>query len=390
MWYTIDGGITNITFTSNGTIDQGNWTARPHGTVTLIFYANDTASNIAFELVLINKDTVAPIVNIVSPFLDQLLGVNSPNFLVDIDDPILDTMWYSLDNGLTNITFVTNGTFNPSAWSSVLNGTLTIYFYANDLVGNEASDSIIVRVDKFIPTIVINLPTNSTVIETRPSINITVNDVNVDLIWYVVEPYPYIILANNTNQLLPLSIWDALPEGSFTIKLFANDTAGNLNNFYTINLIKDTLDPFVDIVHPLDNATIGSTAPLITLTITEATLDTTWYSIVGINDIFEFPAFTGTDTILINQTAWNSLSNGEVTIIFYANDTLGRISSDSITLEKDVPEVFDWLAFLTDPIVLTIIVAAIAIVVVTVILLRRRKFHRTSDKEVQKIESLWD
>jgi hypothetical protein len=143
-------------------------------------------------------------------------------------------------------------------------------------------------------------------------------------------------------------------------------------------------------VHPLDNTTIGSTAPLITLTITEATLDTTWYSIVGINDIFEFPAFTGTDTILINQTAWNSLSNGEVTIIFYANDSLGRISSDSITLEKDVPEVFDLLAFLTDPIVLTIIGVAIAVVIVTIILVRRRKFHRTSDKEVQKIESLWD
>ena len=389
MWYTIDGGITNITFTINETIDQNSWTATPDGSVTLTFYANDTLGNIGFNSVDVNKDTVAPTINLVSPTLLQLLGVNSPSFIVEIDDPILDTMWYTVNNGLTNITFGTNGTFNPLAWSSVPNGTWTIYFYANDSVGNEASDSVVVEVDKFIPTITVNLPIDETVIATLPIINITVNDTNVDSIWYRVGT-TIITLANNTDQSLNLLIWNALSEGAFTIELFANDTAGNLNNFYTINLIKDISAPIVDIVHPLSNATDSTSAPQITLIIDDATLDTTWYTIVGIDDIFEFNATIGTNVITIDQTAWNSLSEGVVTIIFHANDSLGRISSDSITFNKVVPEVFDFIAFLLSPPVLTIIGVAIAIIVVTVFLVKRRGSHKTSDKEVRRIDSLWD
>ncbi|GAH96069.1 unnamed protein product, partial [marine sediment metagenome] len=143
-----------------------------------------------------------------------------------------------------------------------------------------------------------------------------------------------------------------------------NDTAGNLSNFYTLNLIKDISPPIVDIMNPFPNATFTS-APLITLIITDVTLDTTWYSILGTN--YEFTATVGTNHITINQAAWNSLSEGSVTITFYANDSLGRLDTDSITLNKDIPEdpeVFDWIAFLTDPIVLTIIVSAIAIAIV--------------------------
>jgi hypothetical protein len=391
MWYTIDFGATNITFVANGTIDQTEWTAHSDGSVTLIFYANDSAGNFAFDIRLINKDTVAPTVNIVSPSLLQLLGVTPPSFIVEIDDPILDTMWYSLDDGVTNITFVTNGTFNPSAWmNDVFNGTWTIYFYANDLAGNEASDSVVVRVDKYIPTIIVNLPLDGSVIETQPTINIRVNDTNIDSIWYRVGS-TVIPLANNTDQLLDISIW-LLPEGPYTIEFFANDTAGNLNNLYSVNFIKDITAPFVDIVLPLPNATFTS-APLITLTINDATLNETWYTLDGGATNITFTATPGTNHITIDQTAWNSVPEGPVTIEFYAKDRLDRETSDSITLIRAIPEdpeVFDWIAFLTDPIVLTIIVSAIAIAIVVILLLRRRKFHRTSDKEVKKIESLWD
>ena len=389
MWYSIDGGVTNITFITNGTIDQTEWAAHSDGAVNLIFYANDTAGNIASVLRVINKETATPTINILSPSLFQLLGVNSPSFLVEIDDPILDTMWYSLDNGVTNYTFVTNGTFNSLAWGSVSNGTVTIYFYANDLVGNEAFDSVLVRVDKNIPTITVNLPIDGTVIGTQPIINITINDVNVDSIWYRVGSTVIALplSANNTDQPLNILLWNALPEGPFTIEFFANDTAGNLNSLY-VNLVKDISYPIVTIVHPLANTTYTN-APQITLTINDATLDTTWYIIVGTNYTFEFTHVLGTNIVNINQAAWNALSNGDITFVFYANDSLGRISSDSITLDRNVPEPFDFIAFLFGPVGLTIMGVAVAIIVI-VILLKRRKTHKTSDKEVRKIESLWD
>lgn len=238
------------------------------------------------------------------------------------------------------------------------------------------------------PIVNVILPANNTVVGARPLIQVTAIDVNLDLIWYRVASN-IIFINNNSAELLNLLIWNALPEGPFTIELFANDTTGDVNNSYTINLIKDISAPIVDIVHPLPDAIYGASAPQITLTINDATLDSTWYFIVGTNFTFQFTPTLGTNVITINQAAWNSLSEGNVTIIFYANDSLGRISFDSIRLNKDLPEVFDLIAFLLSPPGLTIIGTAIAIVII-VILLKRRKTHRTSEKEVRKIESLWD
>jgi len=334
--------------------------------------------------------TSAPTINIVSPTTNQYFGATAPDFEVEISDagnPI-DTMWYTIDGGATNITFPTNGTIDQTEWTAHAEGSVTLTFYANNSISEVNSVSVSINKDTGVPTIVVNLPANNTVIVTQPLISVTVNEVNFDKVWYSVDSNIR-FLTNNSAQLLDQLIWNATPEGAFTIELFANDTAGNLNDFYTLNLIKDISAPIVDIVYPLPDEIYSTSAPRIIVTINDATLDSTWYSIVGTNYTFEFTAIIGTNNITIDQDAWNSLSEGEVTIIFYANDSLGRESSDSITIEKDLPEVFDWLAFLTDPIVLTIIGVVIAIVVI-VILVKRRKFHRTSDKEVQKIESLWD
>jgi len=55
MWYTIDGGLNNYTFTNNGTIDQSAWDALSLGSITISFYANDTFEHEASEDVIITK-----------------------------------------------------------------------------------------------------------------------------------------------------------------------------------------------------------------------------------------------------------------------------------------------------------------------------------------------
>ena len=47
MWYTLDGGLHNYTFTDNGTIDPTAWAALLDGPVEIIFYANDTFGHLA-------------------------------------------------------------------------------------------------------------------------------------------------------------------------------------------------------------------------------------------------------------------------------------------------------------------------------------------------------
>jgi len=56
MWYSIDGGLHNYTFTENGTIDQSAWNALPDGSVTISFYAIDIAGNIGTAEITIGKN----------------------------------------------------------------------------------------------------------------------------------------------------------------------------------------------------------------------------------------------------------------------------------------------------------------------------------------------
>jgi parallel beta-helix repeat protein len=55
MWYTLDGGLNNITFSENNTIDQAAWDNLPYGNVNITFYAIDIAGNEAFEGVTVIK-----------------------------------------------------------------------------------------------------------------------------------------------------------------------------------------------------------------------------------------------------------------------------------------------------------------------------------------------
>jgi len=192
-------------------------------------------------------------INIVSPSTNDNFSVIAPDFVVEISDDVdtIDTMWYNL-NGGANITFTTNETIDPNNWTALADGSVILTFYANNSISEVNSASVNINKDTGVPTIVVNLPANNTVILTQPLINVTVNDVNLDKIWYSVDS-TIRFLTNNFAQLLDQLIWNAIQEGAFTIELFANDTAGNLNNFYTLNLIKDISAPIVDIRNPLPN-----------------------------------------------------------------------------------------------------------------------------------------
>ena len=143
MWYTLDGGLHNYTFTeSTGTIDQSAWIAMPDGVITLTFYASDIPENIASAEVNIEKETQEPTIFINSPNMDDIFDVSAPSFIVEISDDNLDSMWYSLDGGITNFLFTTNGTINQTTWSALSEGSVTITFYANDTLANLAFESV--------------------------------------------------------------------------------------------------------------------------------------------------------------------------------------------------------------------------------------------------------
>jgi parallel beta-helix repeat protein len=82
-------------------------------------------------------DIGAPVITIIFPLPDSVFGLVAPNYNISIDDLKLDTIWYTLDGGLTNYTVTAlTGTFNQTAWEALSEGSLTIRFYANDTAGN--------------------------------------------------------------------------------------------------------------------------------------------------------------------------------------------------------------------------------------------------------------
>ena len=115
-----------------------------------------------------------------------------------------------------------------------------------------------------------------------------------------------------------------------------------LNNgeeFYLIQLNyssieAETIDPIIIINSTLQDEVFGDTAPTFNLTISGANLDSVWYTIDNGTHNFTITELTGT----INQTAWNSAANGQVTIKFYANNILGYLGTALTVVIKDVPQ----------------------------------------------------
>ena len=144
MWYTIDGGLHNFTFTENGIINQSAWDGIDDGNITLSFYARDIPRNIGYAEVDIIKDTTAPIIIINSPEEGEKFGKKAPLFNITVIEDNLDLMWYSFDGGLTTYVITDNTVFNQTVWTELAKGEVTIMFYARDILENEATENVTV------------------------------------------------------------------------------------------------------------------------------------------------------------------------------------------------------------------------------------------------------
>jgi uncharacterized delta-60 repeat protein len=95
-------------------------------------------------------------------------------------------------------------------------------------------------------------------------------------------------------------------------------------------VVKFALQTEITINSPNQNEFFGGMAPNFDISIFELNLNTTWYNLNGGANI-TFSGLTGT----INQTIWNNIAEGPVTIRFYANDTMGNEGFSDVLIYKD-------------------------------------------------------
>jgi len=104
------------------------------------------------------------------------------------------------------------------------------------------------------------------------------------------------------------------------------------SKYDVVNIAKDTQAPIIDIISPTSGETFNATAPDFIVNITDDHLDKMWYTVdTGLAN------FTFTANGTINQAAWDALSEGTITIRFYANDTLGHESFEQVSIVIELP-----------------------------------------------------
>ena len=204
------------------------WDTTPDGQVEILFYVNDTAGNLIFDPVTINKDTYAPQISINSPAPNDLFGNSTINFNVEIIDFNLEKMWYTIAGSLINITFSSNGTVDAALWNSFGSGDLTLIFYANDTHGRISTNYVIISKDIDPPGIsIINPTSGETFYITPPEFEIVVIDPHLESVCYTIDGGLTNIIITQYTDFINQSVWDAAPQGDITLKFYARDSLGN-------------------------------------------------------------------------------------------------------------------------------------------------------------------
>ncbi|MFO7796660.1 MAG: hypothetical protein R6W84_10945 [Promethearchaeia archaeon] len=334
LWYEVNGEIVFLENNTQVLLEQSIWDSIVNETsFTIQFFANDTLGNLneAISYTLF-KDEQSPRLQIENPEDGKTYNTKPP-IMVIVYDLNYDSLWYEV-NG--EIVFLENNTevlLDQIIWDLITNETsFTINFYANDTQGNfnEAISYTLFK-DELSPRLQIENPEDGKTYSSRPPIKVIVYDLNYDALWYEVNE-EIVFLSNNTEVLLDQNIWNSIAnETAFTIRFYANDTLGNLNEVISYTLFKDELGPRIQIDEPVDGETY-STRPPIKVIVYDLNLDTIWYEVNG-----EIVFLENNTEVLLDQPIWNSIPDETAfTIDFFANDTLGNLNEAiSYTLFKD-------------------------------------------------------
>ena len=283
-------------------------------------------------------DITNPLITILSPSTNDLFGLNNPNFDITIDELYPHSTWYALYHGISwsrNVTFGgTTGTIEQSLWDGVDDGFITLRFYANDTSGNIGFTDVIIRKDKIDPSITIITPKSNEIFgRITPNFSILINDTNLDKIWYTMDEGATNILITEFTGTINQTEWDKIGNGFVTLQFFANDTMGK-TEFANVKIEKDTIAPVIEINEPVSGDEFIDYPPVYGITIDEVNLASMWYTIDGGETNVTFTEFIGT----IEESVWNAASNGYITISIYANDTVGNVGYANIIVVKNSAE----------------------------------------------------
>ncbi|MHA1147202.1 MAG: hypothetical protein ACTSR8_03055 [Promethearchaeota archaeon] len=151
-------------------------------------------------------------------------------------------MWYQVsgDPALYNYTWQEYNLsamvafLNTTAWNNAINGTVQIRFFANDSRNYVASVDCEIKRDVLGPLIAITNPSsNSLYGKVAPNTaNFTVSFTDGNGIaehWYMLYNASHTTDNYTWNGLIDQAVWDEIGNGTLTLRMYANDSLGNMN-----------------------------------------------------------------------------------------------------------------------------------------------------------------
>ena len=230
MGYSFDGQ-NNITIFGNTTIPFAS-----NGMHNIILTVNDTFGNMFTTprryFILASNN---PEVSIISPLSNQYFGMGAPSFTTTTQGVNFDKTWYSIDNGITNITIYTStAIINQIEWDKIPHGLVSLNLYINDTFGRFGYSIVNINKDLNAPTTSIHFtlydPPNQVLTSTQ--FTLTSNDNSesgVSTTQYKIDNSAWIPYSGSFT----LSTYDS---GVYTITYRSIDVVGNTETEKSIEI----------------------------------------------------------------------------------------------------------------------------------------------------------
>ncbi|MBT7706137.1 hypothetical protein HN747_01690 [archaeon] len=331
--YSIDGGVNNVSMTNNGNIEFTYTNSSiVDGVYTLEAYCNDSVGNVNHtESVIFEIDNTYPLVSINYP-VNVNYSTNVSEFNYTTSDINLDSCWYSLDAGVSNIS-VTCGINLTGLVSEEGSNIWTVY--TNDSVGNENSSSVTFWKDTVYPLVSISYPVNANYSINVSELNYTASDVNLGSCWYSIDDG----VSNSSSVAAGINFTGVVStEGANTWTVYCNDSFGNINSS-AISYSKDTIYPQISygIGTEIDYANLSQSNVFVNVSVTEVNEDTIIFRLYNSSGEVNSTSYGG----VARSINWTGLLDGAYTYNVTVNDTAGNENStDTRTITLDTLEPF--------------------------------------------------
>ncbi|RLJ01007.1 MAG: hypothetical protein DRP06_00415 [Candidatus Aenigmatarchaeota archaeon] len=268
----------------------------------------------------VNADMLAPVINLVSPLNESNISEILINFLFNATDNIATLLNCSLYINASlrqNNNSVISGAETCFSNISVLEGLNQSWFIncSDDLSNSNVSPENCFSVDVTPPLVVINNPLIGAYkgeLQVNASIQDSVSEI-------VLQKFRW---ENSSNVGLWIDLNGSInttlfEDGPYSIRIFANDSFGNVNNTTFVQVTFDNTLPVINITHPL-NRTYPINFLELNFTASDANPDACWYRINS-GDNISVPGCVNGSIIEFQE--------GSNLITLWMNDSAGNINS---------------------------------------------------------------